>query len=136
MIIINNQEETKKEIQKCQQPYIDAMSHYNSISVKFIPKYSYYAYKENYQNILLLRLEIPGKIDNLTATFQYYGQKKVIVIKGEKSKDEFPERNKKGFLTIKDNRNYEHISYYLELEQNIELVSKKPIEDTGIYEFN
>ena len=25
---------------------------------------------------------------------------------------------------------------YLELEQNIELVSKKPIEDTGIYEFN
>jgi len=135
-IIINSKEETKKEIQKCQQPYIDSMGHYNSISAKFIPKYSYYAYKENIQNILLFRLEIPGKLDKLTAFFQYYGKKKVIVIKGEKSKDEFPEMGKKGFLTIKDNRNYEQISYYLELEQDIELYKEKPIEDTGIYEFN
>ena len=136
MIIVKNQEETKKELQKCQQPYIDAMGNYNSISGKFIPKYSYYAYKEKYQNILLFRLEIPGKIDNLTATFQYYGKKKVIVIEGNKSKDEFSEKEKKGFITIKDNRNYEHFSYYLELEQDIELVNEKPIEDTGIYEFN
>ena len=136
MIIINTKNETKKEIQKCQQPYIDAMGHYNSISAKFIPKFSYYAYKDNYQNVLLFRLEIPGKIDNLTATFQYYGKKKVIVIKGVKSKDEFPEMIKKGFLGIKDNRNYGDISYYLELEQDIELVNEKPIEDTGIYEFD
>ena len=58
MIIIINKEEAKKEIQKYQQPYLDAMGLYNSISVKFIPKYSYYAYKENYQNILLFRIEI------------------------------------------------------------------------------
>ena len=136
MIIVNHKEESKKEIQKYQQAYIDAMGNYNSISVKFNPKYSYYAYKEKDKNILLFRLEIPGKIDNLTAKFQYYWKKKVIVIKGLKSKDEFPERNKKGFLTIKDNRNYENISYYLEIEQDIELVKVKPIEDTGIYEFN
>ena len=134
-IVVNKSEEQKKEKYNYQQPYIDSMGHYNSISSKYTPKFSYYAYKENNSNILLLRLEMPGKIDNLTAHFQYYGKKKTIVIKGNKSKDVFIESSKKGFVPIKDNRNYQEIRYYLELEQDIDLVSESPIEDTGIYEF-
>ena len=40
-----NQPEIKKEI-KCQKTYIDEMGKYNTLSNKFIPKYSYYVYKE------------------------------------------------------------------------------------------
>ena len=38
---------------KCQQSYIDELGNYNSISSKYVPKCSYYAYKEKGNNILL-----------------------------------------------------------------------------------
>lgn len=121
---------------KCQQSYIDELGNYNSISTKYVPKFSYYVYKEKGNNILLIRIEIPGKIDDLNASFYYYGKKKTILIKGNKSRDEFPEKEKKSFIPIKDNRNYEEFKLFLELDQEIDLIKEFPIENTGIYEFD
>ena len=72
-----NQPEIKKEI-KCQKTYIDEMGKYNTLSNNFIQKYSYYAYRDRVRkkNILLIRVEIPGNIENLTATYEPYGKKK------------------------------------------------------------
>ena len=75
-IKIRNDE--NNETIKCQQSYIDELGNYNSISSKYVPKFSYYVYKEKGNNILLLRIEIPGKIDNLNASFYYYGKKKLF----------------------------------------------------------
>ena len=131
-----NQPEIKKEI-KCQKTYIDEMGKYNTLSNKFIPKYSYYAYRDKIRkkNILLIRVEIPGNIENLTAFYEPYGKKKIIKIKGIKKKDDIPERNQKGFVEIQDNRNYEEINYTILLREEIELNQETPISTIQYNEF-
>ena len=119
----------------CQQIFLDERGNYNSISSKYVPKSSYYAYKEKRDNILLIRLEIPGKIDELKASFKQYGKKKTILIQGKKSKDEFNESKKKSFFSIKDNRNYDQINHYLEIDNEVELIKETALEKTGIYSF-
>ena len=131
----NKENNIKKKDFKIQKSYIDEMGKYNSISSKYIPKCSYYAYKEKDNYILLLRLEIPGKIENLTASYFKYGKKKTIQIKGIKTKDEFPEMKKKNFIEIQDNRNYDELRFLLVLEQEIELMKETPIDKTEYYEF-
>ena len=130
----DNQNSKKKEL-KCQKTYIDEMGQYNSISNKFIPKHSSYAYKEKGNYILLLVIEIPGKIENLTASYLKYGKKKTIQIKGNKLKEVILESKKKNFFQIQDNRNYEEIRYLLPLIEEIELIKETPIEKTQIFEF-
>ena len=136
IMVDENKNENKKSDIKCQKQYIDEMGKYNSISSKFIPKFGLYAYKEQKDKyILLVRLEIPGKIENLTAGFFKYGKKKTIQFKGKKERDEFPEMKIKTFVKIDDNRNYEEIRYLLHLPDEIELSKETPSEKTGIYEF-
>ena len=130
-----NQPEIKKEI-KCQKTYIDEMGKYNTLSNKFIPKYSYYVYKEKKKKyILLIRVEIPGNVENLMAKYEPYGKKKIIKIKGIKKKDDNPERNQKGFVEIQDNRNYEEINYTILLREEIELNQETPISTIQYNEF-
>lgn len=130
-----NQPEIKKEI-KCQKTYIDEMGKYNTLSNKFIPKYSYYVYKEKKKKyILLIRVEIPGNVENLMAKYEPYGKKKIIKIKGIKKKDDIPERNQKGFVEIQDNRNYEEINYTILLREEIELNQETPISTIQYNEF-
>ena len=128
----NNKENNEFKIQKS---YVDEMGKYNSISNKYTPKCSYYAYKKHKKYYLLIRVEIPGKIENLTASFFKYGKKNTIEIKGVKSKDDFPEMKFKNIYQIGDNRNYAEIRYLLELQNEIELNKETPIEKTQIYEF-
>ena len=131
----NKEKENQKRNIICQKSYIDEMGKYNSISNKYVPKFSYYAYKEKNNYILLIRLEIPGKIENLTASYLKYGKKNTIQIKGNKAKDEFPEMKKKNFIEIQDKtRSYGELTYLLELDQEIELMRETPIEETQIYE--
>ena len=131
----NIEKENKNRNIICQKSYIDEMGKYNSISNKYVPKFSYYAYKEKKNYILLIRLEIPGKIENLTASYLKYGKKNTIQIKGNKAKDEFPEMNKKSFIELQDKtRSYGELTYLLELDQEIELMRETPIEETQIYE--
>ena len=130
-----NQPEIKKEI-KCQKTYIDEMGKYNTLSNKFIPKYSYHVYKEKKKKyILLIRVEIPGNVENLMAKYEPYGKKKIIKIKGIKKKDDIPERNQKGFVEIQDNRNYEEINYTILLREEIELNQETPISTIQYNEF-
>jgi len=122
--------------------YIDQDGNYLRNKDKFEPKYSLYFYKElneeedEYENYLLLRLEIPGNIIRLTArstnpkTEKFNG----IVIKGIKRKDEFQERNKEEFTTISDNRSYDEFTYFIELNRNLELSRSSAIGNTNIYE--
>lgn len=136
LMVEENKKENKRPEIKCQKPYIDEMGKYNSISSKFIPKCGYYAYKEKKDNyILLIRLEIPGTIENLTASFFRYGKKNTIQFKGKKSKDIFRESKKKSFIEINDNRYYEEIRFLLYLEDEIELSKETPLDKTEIYEF-
>ena len=131
----DNKRGIKKKDIKCQKAYMDEMGKYNSLSNKFIPKHSYYAYKEKNNYILLIRVEIPGKLENLTASYLKYGKKNTIQIKGYKEKDDFPEMKKKNFINVYDNRNYEDLRYLIELDESIELNQETPIENTKIYEF-
>ena len=132
-----NQPEIKGGGIKCQKTYIDEMGKYNTLSNKFIPKYSYYAYRDRVRkkNVLLIRVEIPGNIENLTAFYEPYGKKKIIKIKGLKKKDNFPEMNEKGFVEIQDNRNYEEINYTILLREEIELNQETPISTVQYNEF-
>ena len=132
---INKSSIKKSNEFKLQKSYIDEMGKYNSISNKYTPKCSYYAYKKNKKYFLLIRVEIPGKIENLTASFFKYGKKNTIEIKGIKSKDDFPEMKSKNIYQIGDNRNYDEIRYLLELQNEIELNRETPVEKTQIYEF-
>ena len=92
--------------------------------------------EDEYEKYLLLRLEIPGNIVRLTArstdpkTEKYKG----IVIKGYKKKDEFKESSKEDFTIIKDKRNYDEFSYFIELKSNLELSKAAAIGYTDIYE--
>ena len=133
---INKHNNKKNNEFKLQKSYVDEMGKYNSISNKYTPKCSYYAYKDHKKKYcLLIRVEIPGKIENLTAHYFKYGKKNTIEIKGIKSKDDFPEMKAKHFYQIGDNRNYEEIRYLLELQNEIELYKQNPIEKTQTYEF-
>ena len=130
----NRQENQSKKL-KIQKTYVDESGKIYS-SNKYTQKSGLYAYKEKSFYILLIRVEIPGKIDNLTASYLKYGKKNTILIRAKKSKDEFPEMKKKNFIQIQDNRNYEEIKYLLELKDEIELNKETPIEKTQICEFD
>ena len=92
--------------------------------------------EDEYENYLLLRLEIPGNVIRLTARStnpkndKYNG----IVIKGIKKEDDFKEKSKEDFTTISDNRNYEEFSYFIELNRNLELSKSSATGQTQIYE--
>ena len=132
---INKSSIKKSNEFKLQKSYIDEMGKYNSISNKYTPKCSYYAFKKSKKYFLLIRVEIPGKIENLTASFFKYGKKNTIEIKGIKTKDDFPEIKSKNIYQIGDNRNYDEIRYLLELQNEIELNRETPVEKTQTYEF-
>ena len=66
----------------------------------------------------------------MTSHYFKYGKKNTIEIKDIKSKDDFPEMKAKHFYQIGDNRNYEEISYLLELQNEIGLNKETPIEKT------
>ena len=131
-----------KKIIHVQNAYIDQDGNYLKNKDKFEPKYSLHYYKEKneeedeYENYLLLRLEIPGNIVRLTArstdpkTEKFNG----IVIKGIKKEDQFIEKSKEDFTTISDNRNYEEFTYFIELNRNLELSKSSAITPTEIYE--
>ena len=141
----NNNKSTNtiiKSIYNLQNTYIDQDGKYLK-NKEFEPKYSLYFYtekeedEEDYENYLLLRLEIPGNIVKLTArrtnpkTEKYYG----IVIKGIKEREEFEEQKAKDFKEIIDNRKYGEFSYFIELKRNLEIHKTYAKEDTKIYEF-
>ena len=130
----NNKDIKNKDKIKCQTIYIDEMGNYNSISSKYIPKYSYYAYKEKNNYILVINIEIPGQIENLTASFFKYAKKKTILIKGSKKRDKL--KIQPDPILIKDNRSYDDdFRFYLELDPDIELIREDPYENTDIYKF-
>ena len=130
---------------KIQDAYIDQDGNYLQSKVKFEPRYSLYVYREtkvdeedDYENFLLLRIEIPGNVTKLTARSTNKDEKyKGIVINGYKEEDEIPENtNKENFQKIYDNRKYKEISYFIELKGNIALNKKHPIQDTEIYKIH
>ena len=134
-----------KSVYHLQNTYIDQDGKYLR-NKEFEPKYSLYYYKEGegedddddgYENYLLLRLEIAGNIDKLTArrTNPKKEKYKGIVIKGHKMEDQFDEQKAKDFKKISDNRKYGEFSYFIELKDNLEIHKTYPIKDTDIYEF-
>ena len=125
--------------------YIYEYGNYKSNNNKFSPKYSLYVYKDivltnkrkkKLQNYLLLRLEIPGKIEQLIANYYKNEKYKGILIKGKKTKEDLAERKKKDFLEIKDNRTFEDFEYFIELKGNIELIENYAENLTEIQTFN
>ena len=130
---------------KIQDAYIDQDGNYLQSKVKFEPRYSLYVYREtkvdeedDYENFLLLRIEIPGNVTKLTARSTNKDEKyKGIVINGYKEEDEIPENtNKENFQKIYDNRKYKEISYFIELKGRITLNKNHPIQDTEIYKIH
>ena len=129
---------------KIQNAYIDQDGNYLQSKGRFEPKYSLYIYKESqddddedYENYLLLRIEIPGNISRLTARSTYKDEKyRGIIIRGNKEKDIFPEQSKKNFAEIYDNRAYKDISYFIELKGNLHLNKINPINKTDIYKIH
>ena len=129
-----------------QDAYIDQDGNYLQSSKKFEPRYSLYVYREakddedeeEFENFLLLRIEIPGNLKRLTARSTNKDEKyKGIVIKGYKEEDEIPEfNNKKIFQKIYDNRKYDEISYFIELKGSLGLNKNYPIQDTEIYKIH
>ena len=108
---------------------------------EFEPKYSLYFYREGddddeYENYLLLRLEIPGNISKLTARSTDPKKEKYrgIVITIHKDEDDIPEKNNKDFQIINDNRKYGKFAYFIELKKSLVLHKKKAIGKTGIYQ--
>ena len=136
----NNSNTIIKNAYHLQNTYIDQDGKYLK-NKEFEPKYSLYFYKEgdddDYDNYLLLRLEIAGNIDKLTArrTNPKKEKYKGIVIKGHKMEDQFDEQKAKDFKKIYDNRKYGEFSYFIELKDNLECHKTYPIKDTDIYEF-
>jgi hypothetical protein len=138
-----NSDNEKKRI-KVQNAYIDEYGDYKSNNNKFAPKYGLYVYRDidktnkrkKLQNYLLLRLEIPGKIDNLKVKYYKNEKYKGILINGKKSKEEFSEMKKKNFQEIKNNRSFEDFEYFIELKGNYELTENYAEDFTEIYTFN
>ena len=100
--------------------YIDQDGKYLQ-NKEFEPKYSLYFYREGddddeYENYLLLRLEIPGNISKLTARSTDPKKEKYrgIVITIHKDEDDIPEKNNKDFQKINDNRKYGKFAYFIE----------------------
>ena len=117
---------------KIQNAYIDQDGNYFQSKGRFEIKYSLYIYKESqddddnedYENYLLLRIEIPGNISRLIARSTYKDKDdkyRRIIIRGNKEKDIIPEQSKKNFAEIYDNRTYKDISYFNELKGNLHL---------------
>ena len=139
--LIDNQNKNQNETKfNFKNTYIDQDGKYLQ-NKEFEPKYSLYFYREgedeeDYDNYLLLRLEIPGNISKLTARSTDSQKEKFrgIVITIHKNEDEFPEMNKKGFQKINDNRKYGKFAYFIELEKSLVLHKKKPLGNTGIYQ--
>ncbi len=131
------------KIIRIQNAYIDEYGDYKSNNNKFAPKYSLYVYKDydnsnkrkKLQNYLLLRLEIPGKIDKLKVMYYKNEKYKGLIIKGKKSKEKFPEESKKDFQMIKNTRTFEDFDYFIELKGSIELVYNFAEDLTEIYTF-
>jgi hypothetical protein len=137
--------DNQSKLIKLQNAYIDEFGDYKSNNSKFAPKYGLYVFKDidpsnkrkkKLQNYLLLRLEIPGKIDQLIAKYYKNEKYKGILIKGKKSKEELIEKNKKDFQQIKDNRTFEDFEYFIELKGNYELTENYAEDFTEIYTFN
>ena len=139
-INLNTNNTIIKSVYHLQNTYIDQDGKYLR-NKEFEPKYSLYFYKkgeeDDYDNYLLLRLEIAGNIDKLTArrTNPKKEKYKGIVIKGHKIEDQFDEQKEKDFKKISDNRKYGEFSYFIELKDNLEIHKTYPIEDTDIYQF-
>ena len=128
----NNKRNENSDFQ-IQNAYIDQDGNYLRNKGKYEPKYSLYVYREGegedddeYENYLLLRIEIPGNIIRLTARStnpkedRYTG----IILKGIKEEDEIPEKNKKDFKTIRDTRIYDEINFFIELKGKLALHKK------------
>ena len=140
--LLEKENKKKNKIIIIKQAYIDQDGNYLKNKDKFEPKYSLHYYKEKneeedeYENYLLLRLEIPGNVIRLTARStnpkndKYNG----IFIKGIKKEDDFKEKSKEDFTTISDNRNYEEFTYFIELNRNLELSKSSATGQTQIYE--
>ena len=134
----------------------DQDGNYNFFKEKYEPPYSLYFYREKkkktneedddeddedevkYQNVLLLRLEIPGNIVRLTARSTKKETEKLdgIIIKGTKEEDQFEEKNDENLKKIKDNRTYKDFSYFIELDRNYNLSEEFAKGPTKIYTFN
>ena len=139
----NNQKKNKKLY--IQNSYCDQDGNYLRNKSNFEPKYSlgYYTIKkededndDDCEKYLLLRLELPGNIERLTAkgTNQKKGKFKGIFIKGYKKKDEFKEQSFEDFTIIRDNRSYDEFTYFIELPDNLILYKLNAIEETSVYE--
>ena len=148
---------SKKEVNyklNVQSVLTDQDGNYNFFKEKYEPPYSLYFYKEKkkktkeedeedeeevqYQNVLLLRLEIPGNIVRLTARSTKKESEKLdgIIIKGTKEEDQFEEKNDENLKIIKDNRTYKDFSYFIELDKNYILSEEYAKGYTKIYNFN
>ena len=132
---------------KIQNAYIDQDGNYFQSKGRFEIKYSLYIYKESqddddnedYENYLLLRIDIPGNISRLIARSTYKDKDdkyRRIIIRGNKEKDIIPEQSKKNFAEIYDNRTYKDISYFNELKGNLHLNKINPINKTDIYKIH
>ena len=125
-----------------QNAYIDQDGNYLQNKGKFEPKYSMYICKEgdddDFENFLLLRIEVPGNVTRLTARGTDPKKEKYrgIIINIHKEEDNIEEEKEKckTFKKIYDNRNYDEINYFIELKGNLILNKKVPLEDTKIYE--
>jgi len=121
--------------------YIDNENYLKEKVKDYEPKYSLYIYKEgdddDFENYLLLRIEVPGNITKLTArgTDPRKERYRGIIINIQKKEDDFEEKVEKfkSFHKIYDNRRYEEIYYFIELKGNLMLSKRFPIEDTEIY---
>ena len=134
-------ENTGSDTFQIQNAYIDQDGNYLQNKGKFEPKYSMYIYKkgddDDFENYLLLRIEVPGNVTRLTARGTDPKKEKYrgIIINIQKKEDELEEtKNCKNFHKLYDNRNYEEINYFIELKGNLMLAKKVPLENTKIYE--
>ena len=138
-MLIQNEDEKKATKFNFKNTYIDQDGKYLQ-NKEFEPKYSLYFYREgededDYENYLLLRLEIPGNITKLTArstdpqTEKYRG----IIITIHKEEDNIKENEKKDFKKINDNRKYGKFAYFIELKKSLHLNKKRAKGNTGIY---
>lgn len=134
-------ENTGSDTFQIQNAYIDQDGNYLQNKGKFEPKYSMCIYKEgdedDFENYLLLRIEVPGNVTRLTARGTDPKKEKYrgIIINIQKKEDELEEtKNCKNFHKLYDNRNYEEINYFIELKGNLMLAKKVPLENTKIYE--
>ena len=136
IIFLENQNQNKNERTKFnfKNTYIDQDGKYLQ-NKEFEPKYSLYFYREgkdedededDFENYLLLRLELPGNIVKLTARSTDPKKEKYvgIVITIHKKEDDFPEMNNKYCQKINDNRKYGKFAYFIELKKNL-ILNKK-----------